>query len=328
MTLSTPLAPGSLSLRLYPHDLPPPALAEELVAQAQLAEAAGFDGVMVSEHHGGFPNYLPNPLLAANWVLASTHRIWAAPCPLLLPLRPASQVVEDLAWTAQRFPGRVGAGFAVGAHEVDFSLAGVPFDEAVTRFKQALAEVAPLLAGATAPQAGPLQADPAVAALASAPIPAVSAAQSGAAARRAAGLGMGILFDSLISTTRAGAVSAAHRESGGTGPRILVRRAWVGPPPERAVAAQMDRFRKAASERARAGWAPDGGLVAAEDPAEVAARLGSELEAAACDTLNLRVFHAGMEPAAVRRQIELLGTEVVPLLRSARPGEGSRNHSG
>ncbi len=94
---------------------------------------------MTSEHHGGFPNYLPNPLLAATWALDATDRMWAAPCPLLLPLRPVGQVVEDLAWTAQRFPGRVGAGFAAGALADDFVVSDVPFEEMRERFTRGTA---------------------------------------------------------------------------------------------------------------------------------------------------------------------------------------------
>ncbi len=60
-----PLAAGAISLRMYPHSLAPDGIVEEMRVQARAAEAAGFDGVMTSEHHGGFPGYLPNPLLAA-----------------------------------------------------------------------------------------------------------------------------------------------------------------------------------------------------------------------------------------------------------------------
>ena len=158
-----PLARAAVSLRLYPHDLAPADVVAELMAQAQLAESSGFDGVMTSEHHGGFPNYVPNPLLAATWALDATDRIWAAPCPMLLPLRPVGQVVEDIAWTAQRFPGRVGAGFAAGALADDFVLSGVPFEEMRTRFRDALPVA---VAGLRGDAAGPLAGDPAVAALA------------------------------------------------------------------------------------------------------------------------------------------------------------------
>jgi alkanesulfonate monooxygenase SsuD/methylene tetrahydromethanopterin reductase-like flavin-dependent oxidoreductase (luciferase family) len=303
-----------VSLRLYPNDLPPGEVVVDLMAQARLAEACGFDGVMVSEHHGGFANYVPNPLLAATWALEATERVWAAPCPLLLPLRPATQVVEDLAWTAQRFPGRLGAGFAAGALPLDFELAGVPFDEMVPRFKAALPEVAAALAGRAS---GGIAADPAVAALAGAPVPAVSAAQSPAAARRAAAAGLGLLFDSIIGVTRAAQVVGTYREAGGTGPRILIRRAWIGRPPGEAVEAQMARFRRTAPAAAQAHWADDGGLVTAGDPAELTGRLLDQLAGSSCDTLNLRVFHTGIPPGEARHQIVALGTEVLPRLRSA-----------
>jgi alkanesulfonate monooxygenase SsuD/methylene tetrahydromethanopterin reductase-like flavin-dependent oxidoreductase (luciferase family) len=310
-----PLAHGSISLRLYPHDLPPPELVAEVRAQAQVAEAAGFDGVMTSEHHGGFPNYLPNPLLMATWALDATTTLWAAPCPIILPLRPWTQVVEDIAWSAARFPGRVGAGFASGALPVDFELADVPFDEMGARFRAALPEVAAALGGRAS---GPLAGDPAVAALAGTPVPVVSAAQSPAAARRAARLDIGLLYDSISTIERTREVSDVHVEAGGTAPRILIRRVWIGPPPTSAVQAQMDRYRSYAPDRAKAHWGTEAGSghLSADDGVELAERLHAVCVAGRCDTLNLRVFLAGMAPAEVRDQIERLGAETLPRLRA------------
>ena len=315
-----PLGRGSISLRLYPHDLSPAGVVEEIRTQARLAEQARFDGVMLSEHHGGFPNYVPNPLLASTWALDATASIWAAPCPQLLPLRPVAQIVEDLAWTAARFPGRVGAGFAAGALPLDFEMSGVPFEEMNARFKAALADVAAALRG----EAGdPLGGDPAVAALRESPIPVVSAAQSPAAARRAAACSIGLLFDSLTSIERAAEVSAVHSEHGGGGTRIMLRRVWIGEPPIQSVGAQMERFRMVAPDRAKAHWAPDGGLVSSHDPAEVCARLDDQVRRGGCDALNLRVFHAGVSPADVRDQIERLGRDVLPRLREMASDWGS-----
>ena len=102
-----------MSLRLYPHlngELDAPGIVAELTTQAALAAASGFDGVMTSEHHGGFAGYLPNPLQAAGWCLGEMASGWAAPCPLLLPLRPAALVAEEIAWLDARHPGRVGHG--------------------------------------------------------------------------------------------------------------------------------------------------------------------------------------------------------------------------
>jgi alkanesulfonate monooxygenase SsuD/methylene tetrahydromethanopterin reductase-like flavin-dependent oxidoreductase (luciferase family) len=312
-----PLATGSVSLRLYPHDLPPAEVVQDLRSQAVLAERAGFDGVMLSEHHGGFPNYLPNPLLASTWALDATEQMWAAPCPMLLPLRAMAHVVEDLAWTAQRHPGRVGVGFAAGALETDFDLAGVPFAEMNGRFKTTLPLVARALSGAPA---GPLADDLAVAALADAPIPVVSAAASPAAAERAGRLELGVVYDSITSIERLAMLSAAHDAAGG-GVRILIRRVWVGEPPADAVAHQMARYRAAASDRAVAHWAADGGLVAAPDPVEVAQRLVDQMVRAGCDAVNLRLFHAGLTPGEVRRQIEVVGDLVLPVLRRLIDGQ-------
>src|SRR5439155_1012099 len=83
-------------------DLGAVAIVDELRAQAALADEHGFDGVMTSEHHGGFHGYLPNPLQVAGWCLEVMARGWAAPAPLLLPLRPPALVAEEIAWLAGR----------------------------------------------------------------------------------------------------------------------------------------------------------------------------------------------------------------------------------
>ena len=98
---------GSISLRLYPHnDLTATGIVDELRAQAALAVEHGFDGVMTSEHHGGFHGYLPNPLQVVGLVpRGDAARAGRRPCPLLLPLRPPALVAEEIAWLAARFPG-------------------------------------------------------------------------------------------------------------------------------------------------------------------------------------------------------------------------------
>src|SRR5207237_10022289 len=120
----------------------------------------GFDGVMTSEHHGGFAGYLPNPLQAAGFALDAIETGWAAPCPLLLPLRPAALVIEETAWLAARHPGRVGLGVAAGALPVDFEIMGTTMDDLAPRFAAALALVARVLGGG---HAGALAGGPAVA---------------------------------------------------------------------------------------------------------------------------------------------------------------------
>src|SRR5207244_4634648 len=119
----------------------------ELRVQASLAVQHGFDGVMTSEHHGGFHGYLPNPLQAAGWCLEEMPHGWAAPCPLLLPLRPPAMVAEEIAWLAARFPGRVGLGVAAGALKDDFDVMGITMDGLAARFASGLRVVADILGG-------------------------------------------------------------------------------------------------------------------------------------------------------------------------------------
>ncbi len=311
--MPAPFANGSISLRLYPHDQPPPDVVAEVRAQSALAEEVGFDGVMTQEHHGGFPNYLPNPLLTATWALDATTSLWAAPCPTLLPLRPWTQLVEDAAWSSHRFPGRVGVGVGAGAFPLDFEMAGVPFDELRARFNAALPEVAAALSGNAT---GPIADDPGVAALAAAPVPLVVAAQGPLTVQRSARLGLGIIFSSLQSGERTRELSERHVASGGEGrPRILIKRVWLGDPPEDSVATQMARYRAVGPAEVQAHWAADGGLVHGHDGTAVAEQLAAELADGRCTAVNLRVFQAGMTPEQVRDQIGRLGAEVLPTLR-------------
>jgi len=307
-----PLAAGSVSLRLYPHELGAEQIVDELRRQAALADAAGFDGVLTSEHHGGFPGYLPSPLQAAGFLLEAMPRAWAAPAPILLPLRHWSHVAEELAWLAARFPGRVGAGFAPGGLARDFELVGIPYAERFARYREALPQVVAALRGGTP---APLAGDRALAACADRPLALVVAAQTPAAVLRAARLGTGVLFDSLQTAERVRELGLAYRAAGGRGARIAIRQVWLGEPPAAELEGQLRFYRGYAEPEAQRHWGPGRGLVAASDGAELAERLAGFAALAGCDALNLRVHAGGLAPARVREQIERLGAEALPALR-------------
>src|SRR5262249_6231832 len=150
---------------------------------------------------------------------------WAAPCPLLLPLRPTALVIEEIAWLAARHPGRVGLGVAAGALPADFEIMGTTMDDLTARFADALGEVARVLGGG---DAGALAADPAVAQCRVSPIPVLSAAASATAARRAAACDVGLVFDSLSTPQRCRTLVDTYRRAGGRRTCMLVRRAWLG----------------------------------------------------------------------------------------------------
>jgi alkanesulfonate monooxygenase SsuD/methylene tetrahydromethanopterin reductase-like flavin-dependent oxidoreductase (luciferase family) len=313
--VGAPLAAGSVSLRLYPHgDLDAVEIIAELRAQASLAAEHGFDGVMTSEHHGGFAGYLPNPLQVAGWCLEAMPAGWAAPCPLLLPLRPPALVAEEVAWLDARFPGRVGVGVAAGALPADFEVMDLAMDGLPARFTAGLERLAQLLSGQ---DLGILAGDPALAARAATPVPLVSAAMGFMAVRRAARLGIGILFDSLSVPERCRTLTDAYRDAGGTGPCILIRRAWLGDPPRGRVEAQLDRYRSYTPPAAQAHWGDGDQLVHATDAAAVADGLVAVTRDVGADALNLRIHVPGVDPQSARDQIAGLGDQVVPRVREA-----------
>ena len=306
--MSAPFAPGSVSFRSYPHgELDPPGIITELRAQAALAVAHGFAGVMTSEHHAGFAGYLPNPLQLAGFLLDAMPSGWAAPCPLLLPLRPPALVIEETAWLAARFPGRVGLGVAAGALPLDFEVTATDMHDLTTRFAHALVDVADALRGSAR---GALRSDPAVARCADHPVLVLSAAASRTAARRAAAAGAGLLFDSLVTPRRVRRLVDAYRAGGGTGPCVLIRRAWVGDPPASLFEQQVGVYRSYAGTNGPAHWGTD--EMAVGGPARVAEQLTDALERSGADALNLRVHVPGVAVPAAREQIERLGDEVLP----------------
>jgi alkanesulfonate monooxygenase SsuD/methylene tetrahydromethanopterin reductase-like flavin-dependent oxidoreductase (luciferase family) len=313
VTVGAPFAPGSVSLRVYPHnELSATGIVDELRMQAALAAEHGFDGVMTSEHHGGFHGYLPNPLQAAGWCLEEMSRGWAAPCPLLLPLRPPALVAEEIAWMAARFPGRVGLGVASGALPTDFEIMHAPMDLLATRFTTAFEELAGMLDGSD-PRG--LRDDAAVRACAEHPVPILSAAMGFTAARRAARLGAGLLFDSLSTPERCRELVDAYHAAGGTAPCVLIRRAWVGEPPRERLDDQVDVYRSYSPASAQANWGRNE-LVDAPTPDSVVSGLLQAVERAGADALNLRVHVPGVSPADAREQIARLGDEVLGPVRA------------
>jgi len=310
MDVRPPLSKRSISLRIYPHDsLEAVARVREMSHQAQLAEEAGFDGVMTSEHHGGFAGYMPNPLQAAGWLLEATDQSWAAACPMLLPLRPAALVAEEVAWLAARFPGRVGVGLAAGSLIDDFEIMETTKKNLTERFGAGLALLAGALGGG---DPGRLAGDGAVARCAAHPVPMASAAMSTTAVRRAAGHSMGIVFDSLSAPERVRALVDAYRAAGGTQAAIIIRRVWVGTPPTKEMDRQVDRYRGYAATGAMKHWTSDE-VVSGTDATMVADGLCEAMTRAGADACNLRVHAPGIAPEAVREQIPALAAVVTRL---------------
>jgi alkanesulfonate monooxygenase SsuD/methylene tetrahydromethanopterin reductase-like flavin-dependent oxidoreductase (luciferase family) len=314
MAATAPFEAGSISIRLYPHnELDAVGVVDEICRQAHLALDAEFDGVMTSEHHGGFGGYLPNPLQMTTFILEDNAEGWAAPCPLLLPLRPVAQVAEEIAWLAARHPGRVGLGVAAGALPLDFSAMEVPLAEAVPRFKRQLPRIVAMLRG---DDLGDLKGDLALARCAEHPVPVLSAAVSGAAARRAARCGAGVLYEGMSPPGDLARLSAAYDGAGGTGCKMLIRRVWLGERRSEEIARQREIYASYGRSGGDPASLPADQTVAADGDqlvdslAEVVRRVGA-------DALNLRLHLVGLPAEAIREQISALGETVLPQLRRA-----------
>jgi len=318
---AAPLGTGSISLRLYPHnELDAVQVVDRLCSMAATATDSGFDGVLTSEHHGGFAGYLPNPLQVTGFQLAAMSHGWAAPAPVLLPLRPVALLAEEVAWLDARFPDRVGVGVGPGSLALDFEAMDQSLDDAVPRFTRDLPRLAAMLRGE---QLGPLEGDRALGGLArdGRSIPVVSTAMSPAAARRAAAAGVGVIYDGASVPNRLRRLSDVHAEAGGTGPRVLVRRVWLGEPPAEVFEAQFDVYRSYTPAERQRHWQGSGWIVG-DHPGEVARALADAVGATATTCLNLRIHAPGLDPDLAEQQIEVLGQEVVPRVRSAWPGGG------
>jgi alkanesulfonate monooxygenase SsuD/methylene tetrahydromethanopterin reductase-like flavin-dependent oxidoreductase (luciferase family) len=310
---SAPFGPGSISIGLYPQFEEALPLLADLRVQARTAAEAGFDGVTLAEHHGGFKDYLPNPGQVVGWLLGENPDIWGAACPLLMPLRSPGLVIEEMAWMAAAFPGRVGAGFAPGYFAGDFEIAGTSFEDRGTRFARELPEVVGALSGRAT---GRIAADWAVQLTTTSPVPTVSAAVGPMGLRRAANAGSGVIIGAFNPVAKARRLFEAYAEAGGTGPRMLIRRVWLGTVAPSIMDELAGPYRQAGASYLPDD--PDAELVVADpDPVALAQRLAAAMTGSAASALSVRFSLPGFSPEATFEQITRIGHEVLPRLRDA-----------
>lgn len=111
---------------------------DELIAEAQAAEASGWDGCFITEHHQQEDGYLPNPLLLAGLIGMKTQRIKVGTCVLLLPLHHPVHVAEDCAVIDLATRGRLVLSIGVGYQPHDFDAFGIPITERASRTEEAM----------------------------------------------------------------------------------------------------------------------------------------------------------------------------------------------
>jgi len=109
---------------------------DEVIAEAQLAEASGFDSCFFGEHHQDRDGFLPSPLIVATAVAAHTRRLRVGTSVILLPLHHPVRVAEDVITLDLVSKGRVVVGVGIGYQPADFRAFAVPMEHRVALFEE------------------------------------------------------------------------------------------------------------------------------------------------------------------------------------------------
>jgi probable F420-dependent oxidoreductase len=111
---------------------------DETIAEAQLAEASGFDSCFFGEHHQDTDGFLPSPLIVATAVAARTTRLRVGTSVILLPLHHPVRVAEDVITLDLVSKGRVTLGVGIGYQPADFRAFNVPMEHRLALFEESL----------------------------------------------------------------------------------------------------------------------------------------------------------------------------------------------
>ena len=109
---------------------------DEVIAEAQLAEEAGFDSCFFGEHHQDKDGFLPSPLIMATAVAARTQTLRVGTSVILLPLHHPVKVAEDVVTLDIVSKGRITLGVGIGYQAADFDAFDIPIEERVGRLEE------------------------------------------------------------------------------------------------------------------------------------------------------------------------------------------------
>ena len=109
---------------------------DEVIAEALLAEDAGFDSCFFGEHHQDKDGFLPSPLIMATAVASRTQKLRVGTSVILLPLHHPVRVAEDAITLDIVSKGRLTLGVGLGYQLADFQAFDIPIQERVGRLEE------------------------------------------------------------------------------------------------------------------------------------------------------------------------------------------------
>ena len=117
-----------------------PASTDEIVHatldMAEWADAHGFDGVSLSEHHGVEDGYLPSPVPMAAAVAARTKSLRISISALLVPMYDPVKLAEDLVLLDHVSRGRAVTTAGIGYRVEEFEMFGIEHSERAKVFEE------------------------------------------------------------------------------------------------------------------------------------------------------------------------------------------------
>ncbi|CAB4886468.1 unannotated protein [freshwater metagenome] len=117
---------------------------QAMLDMVRYADANGFGGVTLEEHHGAFNGWSSSPLVLAGLIFGASSRLQVTLSALLVPLHDPLRIAEDIAVLDLASGGRLvviaGIGYRpeeYAAHGKDWAARGALMDEAITVMRQA-----------------------------------------------------------------------------------------------------------------------------------------------------------------------------------------------
>jgi alkanesulfonate monooxygenase SsuD/methylene tetrahydromethanopterin reductase-like flavin-dependent oxidoreductase (luciferase family) len=112
---------------------------QAMLEMCRYADANGFDGISLEEHHGAFNGWSSSPLILAGLIFGATQKLQITISALLVPLHDPLRIAEDIAALDLASGGRLmviaGIGYRpeeYAAHGKDWANRGALMDESIT----------------------------------------------------------------------------------------------------------------------------------------------------------------------------------------------------